>query len=630
MFRRKSIQAMVVMAAWAAALSGASLAQASTTPPAARHAHATSAARHTARALLPSGHTPASHPRAAAAASASAATQPAPRTKAQWQAGIAHVRQPGTGCYRASYPVLHWRAAKCVTAPRIPLVPRPLRRPARHAGPTLVGNGTDYSAQVSGTISQATGTFQDVSSGITEQGYVDGTGSLTDNAFSLQLNSQFFAGSSACSGASKPSSCQAWQQFVYTYEGSTDSYLFMQYWLINYGTTCPSGWNSYGSDCYANSNAAQVSAVTASQLATVQLSGSAASGGNDGVSLAVGSGQATSVTNLDSTVGLAAHWNTTEWGVYGDGGGSEAVFGSGATLQAQTALTATSSAAPSCIAEGFTGETNNLNLTSTPALGSESSPTMASRQTDGTTGTASCSVATSPPPGSLQAGQVLRAGQTMVSGGGQYTLAMQTDGNLVVYGNDCVIWASNTAGTGSANYLAMQTDGNLVIYTSAGKPVWASNTAGTGSANYLAMQGDGNLVVYTNAGKSVWGAGRNNADQLCTNGVLHACQYLYSPSEQYRVIMQTDGNLVIYTSAGKALWASNTAGTGSANYLAMQGDGNLVVYTSAGKPVWASNTVGSGSANHLDMQNDGNLVVYTGAGKAAWASGTWQLTAGPR
>jgi hypothetical protein len=54
------------------------------------------------------------------------------------------------------------------TAPKIPLIPR--RRSARHAGPDLVGNGTDYSAQVSGLISQATGTFQDVSSGITAQG----------------------------------------------------------------------------------------------------------------------------------------------------------------------------------------------------------------------------------------------------------------------------------------------------------------------------------------------------------------------------------------------------------------------------------------------------------------------------
>ena len=42
---------------------------------------------------------------------------------------------------------------------------------------------------------------------------------------------------------------------------------------------------------------------------------------------------------------------------------------------------------------GHTAETNNLKLAHTPALGSEPSPTMASKQTNGTSGTASCAVA---------------------------------------------------------------------------------------------------------------------------------------------------------------------------------------------------------------------------------------------
>jgi subtilase family serine protease len=221
--------------------------------------------------------------------------------------------------------------------------------------------------------------------------------------------------------------------------------------------------------------------------------------------------------------------------------------------------------------------------------------------------------------GTLQAGQVLKAGQSLVSPNGQYTLDMQTDGNLVVYGNGCVIWNSGTEGTGTANYLTMQTDGNLVVYTSAGKAVWNSGTEGTGSANYLYMQNDGNLIVYTSANTAVWAAGRANADQLCTSAILHAGQALYSPSEQYELTMQTDGNLVVYDN-GAAIWNSGTEGTGTANYLTMQGDGNLVVYTSAGTAVWNSGTEGTGTANYLVMQNDGNLVVYTGSGTAVWAS----------
>ena len=130
------------------------------------------------------------------------------------------------------------------------------------------------------------------------------------------------------------------------------------------------------------------------------------------MSLSVGSGSATLVTNSDTKIGLAAHWNTTEWGLYGDGGGTEAFFGAGATLQAQTALDPLHPGArgrPPRLADGFTGETNNLTLTSTPALGSQPAPAMASRQTDGTPGTASCAVAAGQPD-TLLAGQELTAG----------------------------------------------------------------------------------------------------------------------------------------------------------------------------------------------------------------------------
>jgi hypothetical protein len=329
------------------------------------------------------------------AGSASAATQPAVRTKAAWQATIAHVQQPaGRGCYSASYPTLTWHDVTCVAAPKLPLVPAPLASSAKHAAPETVGDGHDYSAQVSGLISKATGTFKDVTSGITEKGDVGGSGSEVANSFSLQLNTQFFAGSPACDGSSDPADCLAWQQFVYTYEDSSIGYIFMQYWLIDYDATCPSGWYTYSDDCYTNSDAAEVSTLTASELASLELSGTATSGGTDGVSLSLGSGQATTVTANDSLIDLASHWDTTEWGVFGDGGGSEAYFGTDDSLEAQTALTASSgSSAPSCVSEGFTGETNNLSLTATPALGSESSPTLASEQTDGTTSTAGCAVA---------------------------------------------------------------------------------------------------------------------------------------------------------------------------------------------------------------------------------------------
>ncbi|WP_051452220.1 hypothetical protein [Actinospica robiniae] len=333
------------------------------------------------------------------AASASAATNPAAAAaaKAGWQAAISKVPEQGSGCYQASYPSLSWHAVACVAAPNVPLVPRLAQasNPAAHAAhatPLTVGDGTDYSAVVSGKISKAVGTFANVSSNISEKGAVNGSGSQVANSFSLQLNSQFFSGSSACAKASVPANCLAWQQFVYTFNGGSTGDLFMQYWLIDYEATCPSGWYSYSGDCYTNSSATTVKAITAAQLATVKLTATAASGGNDAVSVSVGSGTASTVTGKDTKVGLAGFWNTAEWGVYGDGGGSAANFGTNNTLEAVTALTSTSSGAPSCVEEGFTGETNNLKLTATPALGSQSSPTMATEQTNGTSSTPSCAV----------------------------------------------------------------------------------------------------------------------------------------------------------------------------------------------------------------------------------------------
>jgi hypothetical protein len=319
------------------------------------------------------------------------AAQPRPETMAQWQAELAQLPKLPAGCYHASYPTLQWKLTMCVTAPEIPLVPAFVTASAGRGAPEKVGDGLDYSAVVTGLISKATGTFDHVSPKITERGTVGGVGSRQANTFTLQLNSQFFT-TPTCSKSSDPAKCQGWQQFVYETDTNT---VFMQYWLIGYNASCPSGWFTYSTDCFTNSEATRVAGgpVTAKDLATVELSGSATAGGEDEVSLSVGAGQASIASNKDTKVDLSAAWNTAEFGVYGDGGGSEAYFGTGTTLEAQTSLTATSSAAPSCVKEGFTGETNNLKQTSTPALGSEPSPTIVTKQTNDKAATASCAVA---------------------------------------------------------------------------------------------------------------------------------------------------------------------------------------------------------------------------------------------
>lgn len=95
----------------------------------------------------------------------------------------------------------------------------------------------------------------------------------------------------------------------------------------------------------------------------------------------------------------------------------------------------------------------------------------------------------------------LEAGGQITSPGGQYFLAMQMDGNLVLYGASGAVWATGTYFPGS--YMAFQNDGNLVIYKSdRSTPVWDSQTQSDCAS--LAVQDDGNLVIYSVAGPPIW------------------------------------------------------------------------------------------------------------------------------
>jgi len=285
------------------------------------------------------------------------ASQAAPAADAQhaaWRDTIARTPVPQEGCFTAAYPTLAWQQVACRAAPSRPYVPRNGR-----AGFT-VGDGNDYSAVVAGLISTTVGTFPTIT------GLKKEKGAGVANAYSLQINSQFFA-SPTCSGAANPSKCLGWEQFVYSTTGAA----FMQYWLIDYNTTCPSGgWMRYSSDCYRNSAAVGVPAEPIKQLGSLKLSGTAVANGTDTLVFTTAV-KAYSTTGKDSVVDLAAFWNASEWNVIGDGGGSEAVFNKGTSITVNIALTDGLTTAPTCKGnDGTTGETNNLNLGAcTPSAG---------------------------------------------------------------------------------------------------------------------------------------------------------------------------------------------------------------------------------------------------------------------
>ena len=64
---------------------------------------------------------------------------------------------------------------------------------------------------------------------------------------------------------------------------------------------------------------------------------------------------------------------------------------------------------------------------------------------------------------------------------------------------------TNQWGNGdTGNYLAMQTDGNLVLYNGSNSAIWSTSTNGYGSSAVLNAQDDGNLVVYYNTNVVIW------------------------------------------------------------------------------------------------------------------------------
>lgn len=102
----------------------------------------------------------------------------------------------------------------------------------------------------------------------------------------------------------------------------------------------------------------------------------------------------------------------------------------------------------------------------------------------------------------LSSGGLLYPGQKIETADRGFKLILQTDGNLVLYSPTRALWATGTDGKQVA-FLAMQGDGNLVLYDSSYRPLWSSRTAGYGPLR-LVTQGDGNLVLYNRFNIPYW------------------------------------------------------------------------------------------------------------------------------
>lgn len=212
----------------------------------------------------------------------------------------------------------------------------------------------------------------------------------------------------------------------------------------------------------------------------------------------------------------------------------------------------------------------------------------------------------------LKAGQTLPVGATaaLSSPNAQYTLRMQSDGNLVEYGNGSAVWSSHTSGNPGA-YFTLQADDNAVVYSAAHKALWSSGTAKTGdTTGSLSIGSDGHVDIFSKPNVLRW-QNTPSTNTLTPVSPLSVSQYLHIGNTE--LTFQSDGNLVDYV-AGKAVWSSRTNGHPD-SYAVFQADGNFVVYevtAAAPKALWSTHTAGT-KANRITLAGNGQILVTRGA-----------------
>jgi len=296
-----------------------------------------------------------------------ASQQPTTRTREAWRELMARIPAPKTGCYAATYPSAQWQEVPCTTAPKQPYV---------------VGKGGagDSSAQANGgSILSAIGQLK--VTGVTSVS--DGSGPST---FSLQLNTNTFATdpnaqpATLCkdSQGNNLAGCSGWEQFIYSNSSnckSGGSCVFIQYWLLNHPSPCPTtptvannSWTfapataGASSGCYINGQATPVPNQTALNFGELILT---ASGGHGGQAVTVETSAGTLYGAIDPSdlLGIGSNWNTAEFNLFGDCCTKVATFNLGATVVVTTRLITTAAVPfPTCPAISFTAESNSLTL----------------------------------------------------------------------------------------------------------------------------------------------------------------------------------------------------------------------------------------------------------------------------
>jgi hypothetical protein len=502
------------------------------------------------------------------AASSQTAPQLSPLQLQSWRADLEKSPPPDKiGCFTAHYPSVTWFEVACVTPPNVPY--RPVHTALTAGGISSVGNGNDYVAGTSNLITSATGSFPQVS-GVTDE--ADGGQA---NRYSLQLNTNFFFNTPACNKANNPATCQGWEQFVYS--NSTGS-AFIQYWLINYATTCPKGWNTANSDCWKNApKGAAYGPESITNLSGEVLTGKAGAS-IDTIKIS-GPGGTASASNNDDVLSLVDFWNNAEFNIVGDCCSSTANFNSGVTIKVNTAVSSGTTAAPGCGIAGTTGETNDTNLVVPCTVTGGSKPSITFSESN--------------PPGSIWT----------------YT-------GTPCSGSSCTGWQELDDNNESVRIAATGT--NLYQLWNNGE-IWEYTGTPCGSSSCTGWK---NLFNDPNTFELV--AGGNKKYQLEDNGKL----WEYISGTEWRLL---DDNTTITTMVAAsdglfelhnngAVWqftgtaCTNTSGTDCPGWQQLD-DNSLTVELT------------TGLENLYEMHKDGTIWKYTGVPCGATSCTGWQMIA---
>jgi hypothetical protein len=241
----------------------------------------------------------------------------------------------------------------------------------------------------------------------------------------------------------------------------------------------------------------------------------------------------------------------------------------------------------------------------------------------------------------LPSGASLFDGQSLVSPNGRFKLAMQSDGNLVLYGDGLVLWDSGTLND-APDTAMMQGDGNFVVYK-ANRPIWSSGTSSSVRGLYrLAVQNDGNVVVYSPANKPLWqtfataGAGLQYGDSgpavralqahLMTLGYwLGTANGYFGDSTQQAVWalqkaagLPRTGTITGATAVAIANGVVPKPRPAAGNLVEVNLNSDLVMIIQGGRLAWTLNTSTGGGYTYSDKNGTSVAITPTGVYHIFW------------